>query len=263
MYALITGSSKGIGKDMAFELAQKGFNLLLIARNFDELQASKTEIQQKYKVEIDVLAIDLSDLTAPKKVLAWVESKNYQVSVLINNAGYGLWGMFEKLTFEQQQNMMILNMNTLVELTYLFLPILKKQSKSYILNVASTAAYQSVPGLGVYAATKAFVVSFSRALTFELKKTNVSVTCLSPGTTTTNFTNRAGIKASETLQATADKFTMPSDVVAKFGIDKMFAKKTEVIPGLTNIVTVWATYFLPKSIIESIAANLYIKNLKN
>lgn len=263
MYALITGSSKGIGKDMALELAQKGYNLLLIARNEDELKTAKIEIQQKFKVDVDYMTEDLSDLAAPKKVLAWVESKKYDVSILINNAGYGLWGMFEKLTFEQQQNMMILNMNTLVELTYLFLPILKKQPQSYILNVASTAAYQSVPGLGVYAATKAFVVSFSRALTFELKKTNVSVTCLSPGTTTTNFTNRAGIKASETLQATADKFSMPSEVVAKFGIDKLMAKKAEVIPGFTNIVTVWATNFLPKSIIESIAANLYIKNLKN
>lgn len=262
MYALITGSSKGIGRDMAIELAKNGYNLLLIARNADELQAAKNYILTNHKVEIDFLAIDLSTSEAPAHVLEWVNSKKYDVSILVNNAGYGLWGMFENLTFASQQNMMMLNMHTLVTLTYLFLPMLKKQNKAFILNIASTAAYQAVPALGVYAASKAFVLSFSRSLRYELKSSNISVTCLSPGATTTNFTNRSGMKSSDSMQAMADKFSMPSDVVAKFGIDSMFAKKSEVVPGFTNKIGVWATYFLPKSIVETIAGNLYIKNLK-
>ncbi len=262
MYALITGSSKGIGKDMALELAKNGYDILLIARNEEELKSTQAEIVSKYKIKVHFLAIDLSTSDAPKAIYEWVSKNDYSISILINNAGYGLWGKFENLTFESQQNMMLLNMNSLVTLTYLFLPMLKNQPNTYILNVASTAAYQAVPALGVYAATKAFVLSFTRSLRFELKNTNVSVTCLSPGATTTNFTNRSGMKSSDAMQAVADKFSMPSDVVAKFGIDSMFSKKAEVVPGLTNKIGVWATYFLPKSIIESIAGNLYIKNLK-
>lgn len=262
MYALITGGSKGIGKEMAFYLAEKGYNILLIARNEAELLGAKEEIKSKFHVNVAFWALDLSLPDSPKQILHWVEKENFSVSILINNAGYGLWGYFDQISFENQQSMMLLNMNALVELTYLFLPSLKTKPQSYILNIASTASYQAVPGLGVYSATKAFVLSFSRALRFELKKTSVSVTCLSPGATTTNFTNRAGMSKSADLQATADKFSMPADVVAKFGIDAMFAKKNEVVPGFVNIITVWSTYFLPKSMIESIAANLYLKNLK-
>lgn len=259
MFALITGGSKGIGKEMALVLAEKGYNILLVARNEAELAAAQKEIQEKFNVKVAFLAADLSQLGASKQIFDWVQKESFDVSVLINNAGYGLWGFFDKMTLESQQNMMVLNMNALVELTYLFLPVLKTKPQAYILNVASTAAYQAVPALGVYAATKAFVLSFSRALSFEMKKSTISVTCLSPGTTSTNFTNRAGMQA---MQALADKFTMPADVVAKFGIKAMFAKKTEVVPGFVNIATVWATNFIPKSLIEGIAANLYYKHLK-
>lgn len=262
MYALITGGSKGIGKEMALILAEKGYNILLVARNEAELNGTKEEIKSKYQVQVLCLALDLSLANSPKQIFDWVKNENISFSILINNAGYGLWGYFDQISLQNQQSMMLLNMNSLVELTYLFLPILKTKPQAYILNVASTASYQAVPGLGVYSATKAFVLSFSRALQFELKKTAVSVTCLSPGATSTNFTNRAGMSKSADLQATADKFSMPADVVAQFGIDAMFAKKNEVIPGFVNKLTVFATYFLPKRIIETIAANLYLKNIK-
>lgn len=262
MYAIVTGGSKGIGKEMALELAKKGYDILLIARNESELNITKEELKSKFNINVSCLALDMSQPNAPKQIFDWVSNQNISVSVLVNNAGYGLWGYFDQISIENQQSMMLLNINALVETTYLFLPILKTNPKAYILNVASTASYQAVPGLSVYAATKAFVLSFSRALRYELKNTSVSVTCLCPGATTTNFTNRAGMSKSVDLQATADKFSMPADVVAKFGINALFANKNEVIPGFVNKIQVFATYFLPKIIIETIAANLYLKNIK-
>ena len=257
-YALITGGSKGIGKEMAFQLASKGYNLLLVARSFDELNEAKSEIERVYAVKVDVLASDLYSKEAPKQIFDWCESKKYEVSILINNAGHGLWGFFENLALDAQQKMIQLNISALVELTYLFIPILKKSKKAYIMNVGSTAAYQAVPSLAAYAATKSFVVLFTRGIRFELKKSSISVTCLSPGATTTNFTNRAGMQA---MQALADKFSMPADVVAKIAVNGMLNGKSEIIPGFVNWISTMATYFLPKSIIENIAANLYLKHL--
>lgn len=258
-YALITGGSKGIGKEIGYLLAAKGYNLLLVARSETELLQTKLEIETKFSVKVDVLSVDLSILAAPKQVLDWCNNNKYDLSILINNAGYGIWGLFEKSTLVEQLNMIQLNVNSLVELTYLFLPILKNVPKAYIMNVASTAAYQAVPSLAAYAATKSFVVLFTRAIRFELKNTAVSVTCLSPGATATNFTNRAGMQA---MQAVADKFNMNADIVAKIAVEGMFANKAEIIPGFVNWISTMGTYFLPKSIIEGIAANLYFKHLK-
>ena len=258
-YALITGGSKGIGKEIALQLAAKGYNILLVARSAEELKLVKTEIESKYKVKSEVFQADLSHTGSPKLIFEWCESNKYDINILINNAGYGLWGFVEDLSIETQLSMIQLNVNALAELTLRFIPLLKKAPKAYIMNVASTAAYQAVPSLAAYAATKSFVVLFTRGLRFELKKTSVSVTCLSPGATDTNFTNRAGMQA---MQAVADKFNMQADIVAKIALNGMFARKAEIIPGFTNWISVMATYYLPKPIIEGIAANLYLKNLK-
>ena len=258
-YALVTGGSKGIGKEIALLLAQRNLNLILVARSADELSSAQREIEEKYKVKVEIIAGDLSVAGEVDRVINVIMEKNIPLSVLVNNAGYGLWGFFEKLDYESQQAMMNVNITALVKLTYKCLPILKKQSKSYILNVASTAAYQAVPALSVYAASKAFVLTFTRGLRFELKKSNVSVSCLSPGPTDTNFTNRAGMQA---MQAVADKFNMKTADVAKIAVKGMFAGKAEIIPGFINVFSVKMIDFLPKSMIEGIAANLYFKHLK-
>jgi hypothetical protein len=258
-YALITGGSKGIGKELAICLAKKGYNLILVSRSLDELNATKSELEKSFSVKVFVKNFDLSVSNSAEQVFNWCISENFDISILINNAGYGLWGFFEDLSLESQKNMLQLNVNTLLELTYRILPLLKKQSKSYILNVGSTAAYQAVPSLAAYAASKSFVVLFTRGLRFECRNTPISVTCLSPGATATNFTNRAGMQA---MQAIADKFNMQADKVAEIAINGMFAGKAEIIPGFTNWISVMATYFLPKSIIEGIAANLYLKKLQ-
>jgi uncharacterized protein len=253
-YALITGASKGIGRSMAIALARRKINLLLIARSVNELISLQTEIKNQYNVEVDILSIDLSQAQAPKAVFHWITEKNYAINILINNAGYGLWGKFEELDLSAQLEMCQLNMITVTSLCHLLLPILSTEKKAYILNVCSTAAYQAVPTLAIYSATKAFVLSFTRALRFELKDGPVSVSCLSPGPVDTGFAHRAGLDAFNKM---AEKFNMRPDEVAEIALKGMFAKKSEIIPGFTNIISVYANRILPKGFIEKMAAGIY------
>ncbi len=253
-YALITGSSKGLGRSMAIKLAKLGFNLFLIARSSSELSALAVEIRNQYGVDVHFLAVDLSAEHAVADVISWITSKNLPVTILINNAGYGLWGDFTSLPLANQLNMCKLNMEAVVSLCYQMLPILRKENKSYILNVASTAAYQAVPTFALYAATKTFVVSFTRALRFELKDTNVSVTCVSPGAIDTGFAQRAGL---DPFSKMAEKFNMKPDEVANIAINGLLNGKSEVIPGFTNIISTFAIRLLPKYLVEKMAAGIY------
>lgn len=255
MYALVTGGSKGIGKCIAEELAKKKYNLILVARNEVELKNSAEQFSKQYEIVCDYLPMDLSEAGASNKLYLFCMEKKYDLNVLVNNAGYGLSGLFDGYTLEQHQKMMQVNMNTLVELCYLFLPRLKAQSQAYILNIASTAAYQSVPGLNLYAASKAFVLSFSRGLKFELKKTSVSVTCISPGGTDTNFSNRAKVSA-KAVKA-GEKVNMTPEAVARISVDAMFAQKTEAITGFVNKLGTFMVWLLPKALTEKVAAGLY------
>lgn len=259
-YALITGASKGLGKSIAEELAKRNYNLLLVARSSNLLDDLSKSLKAKHKVEVQYLECDLSAPNSSKIIKEWTDHLGANISILVNNAGYGLWGNFETLKLQGQLNMMQLNMQSIVELTYTYLPQLKLNKNSYILNVGSTAGYQAVPTLAVYSASKAFVIAFTRGLAYELKNTNVSVTCLSPGSTDTGFMDRAGMN--DKIKATAEKFNMTPELVAKIGVKGLFNKKTEVIPGLVNLLTVHLTYHLPKSLIEKVAANIYLKALK-
>lgn len=253
-YALVTGGSKGIGRAIAFALARRNFNLLLVARSENELKLLQELLIQKYGVLVEYLVIDLSAPGSAKSVNNWLMTNNFEVSVLVNNAGYGVWGDFGDLDLDEQLNMIQLNVNTLVELSYHIIPKLKKHSKSYILNVSSTAAYQAVPTLALYAASKSFVLSFTRALRYELREGPVSVTCLSPGPVDTGFAERAGLNA---LSKMAQAFNMKPEEVAEIAIRGMLRGRSEIIPGPTNYISAFATRLLPKSIIENAAAGIY------
>ncbi|CAM3549601.1 SDR family NAD(P)-dependent oxidoreductase [Flavobacterium chungbukense] len=253
-YALITGASKGIGKSIANELAKQGFPLLLVARSDEELKLLSADLQAKYGINVFILSIDLSINGAALKVGDWIKTNNYPVGILVNNAGYGVWGDFSQSALSDQLGMMQLNMNVVVELSHLLVPVLSQEKQAYILNISSTAAYQAVPTLAVYSATKAFVLSFTRALRFELAQTSISVTCFSPGPVDTGFAARAGLSA---LNKMAEKFNMQPDEVAKMAVKAMFSKKSEVIPGFTNIISVYANRILPKAFIEKTAAGIY------
>jgi hypothetical protein len=218
------------------------------------------ELTQAYQVQAQFLAVDLAVPGAAGRVAEWAKAQTSELGVLINNAGYGLWGRFEELPLADQQNMLQLNMLVPTELTHHLLPLLRQQPKAYILNVASTAAYQAVPTLSLYAASKAFLLTFSRGLRYELRGTPVSVTCLSPGATITDFPNRAGMNAD--LQATANKFGMTAEDVSRIGITAMLAGEAEIIPGALNKISAKLTGFVPKSVTEKIAAGLYEKHLK-
>jgi uncharacterized protein len=257
-YALITGASKGIGKALAENLAKRKYNLLLISRTEKLLAELAAELQNKYGITVLYYPIDLSAPNGAEDVMQWCKKGGYDINVLINNAGYGLHGAFAGLPLDDQLNMMSLNMNTYISMTHKALPLLKQQQgKSYILNIASTAAYQAVPYLSVYSATKAFVLSFSRALRHELKGTNVSVTCLSPGAVDTNFMERAGMDKVKKIVKQANKFNMNAADVAEFGIKAMLQGKAEVIPGFSNKIGAFANRLLPKSLVEGVAKGLY------
>lgn len=253
-YALITGASGGIGLCLARELAKRKINLLLVARNESSLISACSNLKKEFGIDTDYLSVDLSEASATKAITNWLEQKSYSVNILINNAGYGIWGTVEATPFNELNNMMQLNMNAVANLCHALLPELKKHPKSYILNVASTAAYQAVPTLATYAATKAFVVLFTRGLRMELKGTNISVTCLSPGATSTNFIDRAGMNS---MKERAEKFSMKPEPVAQIAIDGMFKGKAEILPGFVNWISVQLTYLMPKFIPEKIAEGLY------
>ena len=254
-FALITGASKGIGKAIALQLASRKKDLLLIARSEAQLQALCSDVRNRFGVTAHYLALDLSDKEASRKVYDWCQQNAYGVDVLVNNAGYGLSGGFDKYSLEEHLNMMQLNMNVVIELTYLFLPALKKHARAYILNVASSAAYQAVPFMSLYAASKAFVLQFSRGLHFELGKTNVSVTCVSPGATDTAFVDRAQI-GPKGLDL-AKKFNMQPDEVAKIAVEAMYKGRTEVIVGFLNKLGAALAWLLPKKTIEKTSAKIY------
>lgn len=254
-YSLITGASGGIGHALAKELAARKHDILLVARSEEKLRQHALELGSTFGVKTDYLVMDLSMPDAAMKVKEWLDQKNYGIDILINNAGYGMWGKLQDLSREELNQMMQLNMLTMADFCKVMLPALQKNAKAYILNVSSTSAYQAVPAMSTYAATKAFVLLFTRGLHLELKGTSVSVSCLSPGTTTTGFNDRA--RLSDRIKATAEKFTMDPEVVARKAIDGMLTGKMEIIPGFTNWISAKMAEIMPKSIPEKIAAGIY------
>jgi len=256
-YALITGASRGIGKSIAEQLAAKGNNLLLISRSEDTLKELKNSLIQRYKVNVEYLAVDLSSRDSAQQIYSWYTSKEYKIDILVNNAGYGIWGVFDTLSIQSQMEMLQINMLTIVQLTHILLPELKSHQNAYILNVASTAAYQAVPTLSLYAASKSFVLNFTRGIRLELQGTGVSVSCLSPGPTATNFVEQAGM--SDAIKKKSEAFSMSADKVAEIGIKGMYKGVPEIIPGLLNKIIAIVTAWVPKYVTEKIATDLYKK----
>ena len=254
-YALITGASRGIGQAIAAELARRGFNVLLVARSEELLQKQSESLTTIYSIKSDYFATDLSLPPSPLAIYNWCLSKGYEVSILVNNAGYGLSGPLEKYTAEESLNMMQVNMMAPVYLVHLFLPLLQRHNRSYILNIASTSAYQAVPNMSVYSASKAFILNFSRGLRQELKGSTVSVTCISPGSTDTEFVVRANI-GEKGLRA-ARKVNMHPGQVARIAVTAMLKDKGERIPGFVNRLGAFLAWLLPKGLVERTAMKLY------
>ena len=253
-YALITGASGGIGWALAKELASRKHDVLLVARSEEILKKNCEELRQKFGVNTDYLSLDLSIPDAVLQVSEWLHHKHYGIDMLINNAGFGSWGNLKDIKREELNKMMQLNMLTLADFCKVLLPDLEKNSRAFILNISSTAAYQAVPTLTSYAATKAFVLLFSRGLRWELRGSNVSVSCLSPGATSTGFVDRANMGM---IKERAEKVSMTPEAVARIAIRGLLANKAEIIPGFINWASVKLVPLLPKALPELIAKNLY------
>jgi short-subunit dehydrogenase len=247
--ALITGASFGIGLEFARIFAREGYNLVLVARSADKLRQLASELEKAHGTRSLMLATDLSEPGAPAYVLDQTTRADIQVDVLVNNAGFGQYGMFAENDLEECLRQIQLNVTTLTHLTRLYLPAMIARKSGGILNVASTAAFQPGPLMAVYFATKAYVLHFSEALANELDGTGVSVTCLCPGPTATEFHKRANATGMRLL-----KFgSMDARTVAEDGYRGLVAGKPVVISGFKNWLVAQSVRFSPRRMVTAIA----------
>jgi uncharacterized protein len=242
--ALVTGASSGIGADLARELAQGGHDLVLVARGEDKLRALAAELEKAHSIRAQIIAADLAAPDAAVRLVAELEQRQLAVDVLINNAGYALYGRFAETDGQDELRMIQVNIVALTQLAKLLLPGMLARKKGRILNVASTAAFQPGPLMAVYYATKAYVLSLSEALANECDGTGVTVTALCPGPTSTGFQARASMQESKLVKG---KEIMSSAEVARAGYRALMKGKAVIIPGASNKMLAQAIRFLPRS----------------
>ena len=244
---LITGASSGIGAAFARKLAARGRNVFLVARSEDKLIALCNELGRLTSIRAQYLALDLRHPDAGAQLLEETQKRELEIEMLINNAGFGSMGDFVKLDPNHELEMLQLNIRALVDLTHRFLGPMRDRKRGTIINVASTAAFQAVPYMATYAATKAFVLSFSEALWEENRSHGVHVMALCPGVTETNFFEAARIDRPpmRTIQT--------AEEVVETALRALPREKSTVISGWTNFITVEAERFFPRSFVVKVA----------
>ena len=247
--ALITGASNGIGLELAYEHAKNGGNLILIARNSKKLEEIKSEIETKYNVKVNIISKDLSIKNAAQEVYNEVKNLNLQVDYLINNAGFGDFGMFISTKWNKEEEMINLNITALTQFTKLFIKDMIARKNGKILNLASTASFQPGPTMAVYFATKAYVLSFSEAIANEVKEFGVTVTALCPGPTASGFQTAAAMDNAKLFK---DKKLPSSKEVAIYGYNAMLKGKTVAIHGTLNYILANAIRLLPRNLVTKI-----------
>jgi uncharacterized protein len=253
--ALITGSSNGIGYELAKIHAIKGDNLVLVARSKNKLDELKKELEEKYNVSVYTIGKDLSIPDSAKEIYDDIKQKNISIDYLINNAGFGDIGLFADSDWVKQEGMINLNVMALTHLTWLFLPDMIKRGNGRILNLASTASFQPGPTMSVYFASKAFVLSFSEALNNEVCDKGITVTALCPGSTESGFHSTAlghGILPKE-------RKIPSSGEVAEYGYKAMMKGKAIAIHGMKNAFMAISVRFIPRSIVVKLARHIQQK----
>ena len=248
---LVTGASSGIGLELAKCFAADGSRLILVARNAEALQSLAVELRQARKAEVIVLPADLALPETPERIFKELEGRGVAVDVLVNNAGFGHWGRFSELPLQRQLEILQVNVTALVQLTGLFLPGMIQRRRGGILNVASVAGFLPGPGMAVYYASKAAVLSFTQALDRELVGTNVTASILCPGPTVTNFGNVANFPQKTRLVRISK---MSSEAVARYGLRAFRRGKVVAVPGLQNRLIVLMTRCLPRRLMTKLAA---------
>jgi len=252
-WSLITGASGGIGYELATVFAKNGWNLVLVARSEEKLIELKNKLESAFKIRVEIISIDLSQRTAPQKVFDSLQKKHISILALVNNAGFGVFGKFSETSLDKEINMIDLNIVSLTILTKLFLKEMIQNKKGYILNIASTAAFQAGPLMAIYYATKAYVLLFSEAISNELKGTGVTVTAYCPGATQTGFQAAANAEKSALFQ----QRKLPSaQEVAEDAYKALLKKKTVAIHGLVNWTLANSVRFMPRKVITSIVRKI-------
>lgn len=246
---LITGASTGIGAAFARKLASLGRNVLLVARSEDKLIALCNELGRLTSIRAQYLALDLTDPEARLQLFEETKKRDLEIDTLINNAGFGSMNDFANLDLERELEMIELNITAVVDLTHRFLGPMRERKRGTIINVASTAGFQPVPYMATYAATKAFVLSFSEALWDENRMHGIHVMALCPGVTETNFFDAAGID-----RPPMRAVQTPEEVV-ETALRALPRKKSLVISGWANWFVVEAERFLPRSAVTKVAGN--------
>lgn len=250
MLALITGASSGIGRDIARVLSNKGYDLILVARNKKNLE----ELKKELNTNVTIYNYDLSSTFNIMKLYNKVKKEN--IDILINNAGFGVCGLFEETSLDKELDMIDVNIKAMHTILKLFYTDFKKRNNGYILNVASSAAFLPGPVMASYYASKAYVLRLTEALYEELRQDNskVYVGCLCPGPVDTNFNNVANVKFAVK--------PLSSEYVAKYAVDKMFKRKLVIIPGMNMKLTFIVDHLLPHKVLMRFAYHFQKSKLK-
>jgi short-subunit dehydrogenase len=243
-YVLITGASEGLGREFARLFARDGYPLVLVARNKTRLDTLAGELIAAYHADVMTISKDLSLPTAAEELKNELDGLKLVVEILVNNAGFGVHGLFYSLDWKATEAMLNLNMITLTHLTHLFLPEMIRRGHGKILNVASTAAFQPGPLMACYFASKAYVLSFTEALAEELRRAGVTVTAFCPGPTRTQFQKRA-----ETEGIRENSFTMDAALAAEVAYHGLMKSERLVVPGFTNKLLALLVRLFPRQIV--------------
>lgn len=252
-WALVTGASAGIGVALASELATTGTNLVLTARRHDRLDALAQELSAKHKIRAEIFVSNLAEPSAPDAIFDFVRAKGLQIDLLVNNAGFGAYGEFAVSDRARQIEMVQVNCTAVVSLTHLFLQPMLQRKSGDILIVASTAAFQAVPYITTYAATKVFDLHFAEGLAEEVKPFGIRVCGLCPGSTESEFHE----VASQNSAPAAQRPRETAEKVARVGLEALAAGKTYVISGGRNYLGAHFQRLVPRHFVTTIAAKLF------
>lgn len=243
--ALITGASSGIGMELAKIMARKGHDLILVARRKEAMETLAVELRETHAISVTVFEKDLSRPAASQELYTDIKAADLEVSILVNNAGFGYKANFVDAPQQSSLDMLQLNITSLTDLTRLFLPDMIARKRGKLMHVGSTGSFSPIPTMSVYGATKAYVLSFNDALSEELRGTGVTTTVLCPGATITGFGKHADVETSFMFRFTA----MTADTVARQAYNAMMKGKRRIITGLFNKLMVLSIPFVPSGML--------------
>ena len=252
VWSIVTGASSGIGQDLARELAARGANVILAARRLDPLRRLAQELSERHSVQAEAIEADLLRDEDRRRLFDLATADGRSIGVLVNNAGFGLYGEFRERSWEEIERLIDLDIKALTHLTHLFAAPMIERRSGYFLHLGSIGSFQASPRYAAYSAAKAYVLSFSEAIHFEMRPHGVSSTALCPGVTRSEFLQVAGQSPNWFQKATI----MASADVARAGVNAMLKRKALIVPGLSNKIAIFGNRLLPRSWVVRTAANL-------